>query len=440
MNPDDLSRSNLIVLIWPHTLQIGMDTDQVMQQINPSGGRKWPKRVCCGCLTVIVAILGLSAASNLFFPTRSNPVDRLSDLEKARLTEAFRLRRTVGDSIWAGWSNAPIPIIVYNEAYAFLIGLDNPEPGWRTVPQNFARGGPWELISGDTVDGRKHYRQRLVNERVSPQAFTVRIGECWAASMTMKDWIPIKMGNDIKHGMPSAVRALVPYRLIAAIFLGLAMNTDGYICAIEHESFHAYQGMVYPDRLASAEIVLSKFGRKYPWTDSGFNEQWKAEANALADALSATQEKRTVELADRFMALRRARRKAFHLDAALLNLERLREWEEGLGKYTELAIWKRAASDVAYKPVQALSRDSNFDDYRSFDKKWVQEMTTLRRQSSGDDNRFYYTGMAQAFLLDRLNPGWRMKIAQSAAASTRRPFFRPQKEWRECDVHQNNPH
>lgn len=100
------------------------------------------------------------------------------------------------------------------------------------------------------------------------------------------------------------------------------------------------------------------------------------------------------------------------LDADLLSLERLREWEEGLAKYTELAVWKHAASDSAYKPVKALSSDPDFKSYDSFSRKWAEELITLRNQSKGDEVRFYYSGMAQAFLLDRLNPDWRARILQ----------------------------
>lgn len=167
-----------------------MDMDQATQQAKMPTGRKWTKRIGCGCLTVIITVLALSVASNFFFPTRSKPAGRLSDMEKIRIAEAFHLRSAVGDRIWTGWSNAPIPIIVYNEAYAFLIGLDNPDSGWRAVPQNVLRGGPWELVPDDAVDGRKYYRQRLTDERSTPQAFTVRVGDFWCASMTTKDWMP----------------------------------------------------------------------------------------------------------------------------------------------------------------------------------------------------------------------------------------------------------
>jgi hypothetical protein len=389
-----------------------MDIKQATEQEETSAGRRWLRRIGYGILAVIGAILSLSAASNLFFRVRSDPIDRLTNLDKARIEEAFRLRRAVGDSIWPGWSNAAIPVIVYNEAYAFLTGVENPGPGWRTVPENLARGGPWEPVPDDSIDGRKYFRQRLPDEHTSPQAFTVRAGELWAGSMTTKDWMDIGMGNEIRDSSPPVIKVFVPYRLIARVFLGLAMNTDGYICGLEHESFHAYQGMVSGNQLASAETALSHLGRTYPWADGSFNEAWKAELNVLADALLATQEKRTVDLADRFMALRRDRRKSFHLDSGLVNLERLREWEEGLGKYTELAVWKCAASDMAYRPVQALSGDPDFNRYRGFSSKWAQELTTLRLQSHGDEIRFYYAGMAQAFLLDRLNPEWKTIILQ----------------------------
>jgi hypothetical protein len=376
------------------------------QQKTPTG-RSRLRRIGCGILTVIGTTLCLSAASNLFFRARSDQVERLTNLDKARIEEAFRLRRTVGNSVWPGWANATIPLIVYNETYAFLIGLDSPGSGWCTVPQNLVLGGPWKTVPDDSIDGWQYFRQRLPDRRTSPQAFTVRVGESWAGSMSTKDWTLMGMGNEIRDSLPPVIRVFAPYRLMARVFLGLAMNTDGYICGLEHESFHAYQGMMSAGRLASAETALSRLRGRYPWTDSPFNAAWKAELNALADALSVTEEERTVELASRFTALRRDRRKAFHLDSALVDLERLREWEEGLGKYAELAVWKCAASANAYKPVQALSADPDFNGFRDFGGKWAQELTTLRLQSRAGEIRFYYSGMAQAFLLDRLNPEWK---------------------------------
>jgi hypothetical protein len=360
-------------------------------------------------------ILGGSAISNLLFHVRSDEVDHLTDLDKARVTEAFQLRGEFGDSLWKGWSDAKIPLIIYNEEYAFLIGISNPSSGWRTVPQDLPRGGPWEIVPGDSVDGMEYYRQRHSNEQASPQAFTMRVGAAWAASMSTKDWTTIKMGNDIRDNLPSVIRPLVPYRLIARVFLGLAMNTDAYICALGHESFHAFQGIVAANRLISAEEALSHLGKSYPWDDPLFNAAWNAELNVLADALMAKDEKVTVELSEKFLSLRRARRLSAHLDSSLVNLEQLREWEEGLGKYTELALWNRAAADSLYSPVKGLSGDSDFDGYKRFRRQWVREVSTLRLQSHGVESRFYYAGMAQGFLLDRLLADWKTRILSENA-------------------------
>jgi len=67
-----------------------MDTDQVTKQKKPSSGRRWLRRIGWGILAFICAIAGLSAASNFFFRSRSDPIDRLTDLDKARVAEGFR--------------------------------------------------------------------------------------------------------------------------------------------------------------------------------------------------------------------------------------------------------------------------------------------------------------------------------------------------------------
>src|SRR4029079_1631011 len=87
---------------------------------------------------------GLSAASNIGLPSRSDVAYRLSEVEKAHLSEAVHLRQAIGDAVWPGWGGADIPIIVYNEAFVFLVGYPEPPPGWVKVPGAIARGGPWE--------------------------------------------------------------------------------------------------------------------------------------------------------------------------------------------------------------------------------------------------------------------------------------------------------
>jgi len=70
------------------------------------------------------------------------------------------------------------------------------------------------------------------------------------------------------------------------------------------------------------------------------------------------------------------------------------------------------ASDAAsYTPLESLSQDNEFKNYRNAAEKWDQEVQQIRRMAKDDgDGRFYYSGFAQAALLDRLAPGWKDQL------------------------------
>ncbi|MBP7593332.1 MAG: hypothetical protein KBA85_17145, partial [Chloroflexi bacterium] len=88
-------------------------------------------------LLLVLCVAGTAVAfiTNHRLPTGEMRTAQLTDLDKARLAEISHLRETLGNASWPGWGDADIPIIAYNDAYAFLVGLADPPPGWRTVPQ-----------------------------------------------------------------------------------------------------------------------------------------------------------------------------------------------------------------------------------------------------------------------------------------------------------------
>jgi hypothetical protein len=58
-----------------------------------------------------------------------------------------------------------------------------------------------------------------------------------------------------------------------------------------------------------------------------------------------------------------------------------------------------------------MANDPDFKDYETFESRWNQEMRTAREQAKREgDTRFYYSGMLQAYLLDRLMPDWKERI------------------------------
>jgi hypothetical protein len=343
----------------------------------------------------------LSALSNLGLPQRSTTLDRLDELEKARLSEVIQLRRTFGEEVWPGWEQAEIPLIVYNEQYAFLVGYSgSPTPGWLKVPSLEPRGGSWEEVPGDTFEGQPYYRSRIEDPEKTPEAFTVLVGDRFAASFLTREYSEVAFYRDFRREIPPLLAPVIPVRLAWMLLMG---KTEMYVAALEHESFHAYQGRLAVEQLAEAERSASVVDR-YPFEEMA--EAWREEMDALVRAALAETNSEASELAHQFLDLRAARRESLSPD--LIEYERLREWEEGLAKYAELEIVRMAALDEAYRPVEGIHQDPDFKDYNGLDRFWSNQLREAKKtQGRSGDARFYYSGNALAVLLDRLSPDWK---------------------------------
>jgi hypothetical protein len=91
-------------------------------------------------------------------------------------------------------------------------------------------------------------------------------------------------------------------------------------------------------------------------------------------------------------------------------------WAEGLARYAEPSLWRAGSAD-GYQPAAQVQNIADFKQYSGFDTRWKQEINQIRRMSAQDgDGRFYYSGMAQAFLLDRLSPGWKISLFNTGSA------------------------
>ncbi len=357
-----------------------------------------------GLLVVCLGLIGFLYLSNLSLPTQSQVVDRLSEPEKARLLEATHLRESLGDQVWPGWQDQDIPIIVYNEGYAFLVGLNDPVDGWVKVPQEQPRGGPWELVPDESIGGQPYYRQQLADANRTPENFTVLVGDRWVATLQTNEFMFISFAQGFRSELPSFVGPIFPYRLA---FQTLIRGSDGYITTLLHEAFHAFQGMQVADRLAAAERSMVSEG-KYPWDQPASEESWKQELELLYRAATADTDASATELARQFLAQRDLRRATTDLSGDLVDFEREREWLEGLAKYAELDIGLVAAETPAYQPLEAIQENPDFKNYSGRVKFWSNQLSEVKRMTNNDSEaRFYYTGFAQAVTLDRLMPDWK---------------------------------
>jgi hypothetical protein len=335
---------------------------------------------------IVLALIGYS--SNQKLPTGPEITDRMDPLDKIRLAEALHLKAELGDQIWPGYASMDAPVIIWNEEYEFLFGVSEPPLDW-------------ELVPDDTFDGQPYFRRSAEDS----QNFAVRVGDQWAASIFTKYLVDFGLISAIQGLLPPVIADVFPYR----IFI---QPSELQISTVQHEYFHVVQAELAFEKFAAADDIYG-LGERYWPLDSEMQSAWKNEIDLLIKAVQTSNDGDAKELTRQFLAARDQRREDIGLDATLIDYERQFEWLEGTAKFAEMFSWQEASQNHGYISLPEMATDPDFKDYETFDSRWDQEMAQTRRQAREEgDVRFYYTGMLQAFLLDRLLPNWKDRIME----------------------------
>lgn len=334
--------------------------------------------------------VGTSWVTNQFLPVNVENADEMSQQDIARAEEALNVMEKLGSQTWTGLGD-DIPLIIWNDSYAFLVNAETQLEGW-------------QVLDGIVINNLPVYIQE--NE-ANYQAFTeVLPNGRYAGSMATKDAVNIGFVEMFKENLPPVINQIFPYRLIL-------LSTDQYITALVHETFHAYQAENYPARFQDSE-------KAYPSTDSyesrfpEMSESWQNEIQLLTDAVNTEDSTEKRALAQAFLDARDQRRSDMDLSSTLVQYEKRFEWLEGSAKYVEIEIWENAANSTDYMPVESLSMDNDFEAYEGYQKRWQNELTNMKNAAkNGGDTLFYYSGMMQERLLDDLLPGWQNRMGEA---------------------------
>jgi hypothetical protein len=342
-----------------------------------------------GLISLCLVIGGVLLISNQFLPEPSTTPDELTHEDIARAEEALNLLANLGNQTWPGFDHA-IPLIVWNDSYAFLINAEEKLPDW-------------EELENVSINDLPVYTQ--VNT-ANYQAFTeVLINNQYAGSMATKDATNIKFIQLFKDNLPPVLAQLFPYQLIL-------ISSDHYITALVHETFHAFQAENYPIRFEDADEAYPS-GSAYESSFPEMSEAWQSEVQILIDALQTDDQSIQIERVKDFLDSREDRRSKAGLGPNLVLYEKRFEWLEGSAKYVELEIWRLAASSPDYKPAEGIKNDKDFDGYEKYLRHWKNELTSMKNAAkSGGDTLFYYSGMLQARLLDQLMPNWKLRVGE----------------------------
>ena len=287
----------------------------------------------------------------------------------ARVGEAVHLLETGAPDVWVGWGDE-VPVML----------LEAGNSDWLTPSAAGVDG--LDVVRGLDVEGRQVYRRA---GRLVPGIGVQELPSGFAIAMLSKP----------------EMQALIDRTLGAG-----AVNLDDvqYVRWITHETFHAFE-------IRAMSGDLPRFGYGGDEMDMigrltatpGHLDGIVREGELLLAALDAEGEAATIDAVRRFLEARTARRLSGGQDVE--GFERAVEWAEGLARYADTRLLQAAGS--GYTPTPEFAGIGAR--YPSPEAAWsdaVQWLADLRTVPGTLRDWYYELGAAQAYLLDRLMPGW----------------------------------
>lgn len=298
------------------------------------------------------------------------------------LAEAWHLARHLPD-VWPGWDLARTPLAVYkNNGGFFLAGHPAPPRPARRVlwPVLTLAGGPG--ASGGLREGREDGGHGDL-----PQPVLLR-------------------------RLPAALTggaAIVHYQGVPTAFVPVAWAGEtgeeavAYVARLLGEAFRAHLRAI--GREERADVAPP-----YPDDLPVNNALGNIEGQLLLAAYHSRAEADLSRLAAAFALIRRERRAQLNDD--LIAYERWREIHDGLPAYVQFHALEAAARS-GYAPCQPFRDVYGADTLAAGDQRarLLALLESINRRGNGAGrNRFFYSGMGLALLLDRLSPGWQERL------------------------------
>lgn len=286
--------------------------------------------------------------------------------DRVRIAEAFRLADAV-ESLWPGWSEVPFAILLVTSEHEFLIRHPSPT-------------GDFESLGRDPLLEEQVFVRPRVFEPGLLATFpavsglpTLVIGTAEDTGLSSTPWVLTALHEHF-HQLQMSDADYYP----ATEGLGLSGEDESGMWMLE-----------YPFPYDSSEVAasLEKLGR------------------AGRRALDSIGSRSSREILRDYLAERdRVRDALSEPDYRYLSFQ---IWQEGIARYTQLAVAARAGSE--YEPS---SRFAALPDFMPYSDAAAQLQETVRSELEGSPAAlrrvfFYPLGAVEGLLLDEFRPGWR---------------------------------
>lgn len=312
----------------------------------------------------------LLCSINLFTQTLSaQESPKLSETDRIRLSEVFRLNDKFAEKVWQGWKKAALAVLLVTPEHEFLIRHPSPTP-------DFIEIGYDKLLNSKVYWRKKVFDQRLLAT------------------------FPAVNG-------------------ISTIVVGQAENTSFktstfWAVVLLHEHFHQLQDSnpnfnqeVKALNLAGEDKTgMWMLNYPFPYQDKNINENFSDLAKQLAKTLEISDKKSfQLELKNYLTMRKQFNSTLSEKDYKYLSFQL---WKEGTARYTEIQIAKLASQN--YQPDSDFAKLKDFKSYREVNDYWEKQIIDALKSLNLAKTRrevVYPFGAAEAMLLDKANIKWK---------------------------------
>jgi hypothetical protein len=293
----------------------------------------------------------------------------LSEVDRTRIAETFRLAKALGNRVWPDWNKAPFALLLVTPGHEFLIRHPKPSDDFTLIGQD------------SVLKCRVWFRQR----KYSPDLL---------AAFPAVSGVPTIVAGQAEH---TSARTSTPW-----------------VLALLHEHFHQlqdFQPWYYAEVEALGLARGDQTGRwmlnyAFPYTAAAVIDQFSLMGKLLAETLQARQQANFHQKLASYVETRKELQALLKPDDYKYFSFQL--WQEGIAHYTEYTFAELAA--VKYKPSKKFH---TLEDYTPFKEEAGTMLSCIEKElasmqlDQSQRRAFYALGAAEGLVLDSANSAWR---------------------------------
>lgn len=295
----------------------------------------------------------------------------ITETDRVRIAEAYRVADKLQNQIWPGWSTAPFGMLFVTDEHEFLIRHAKPSDEFNSI-------GYDKLLKSEVF--------------VRPRKF-----------------------------QKSFLATFPAFGKEPVIVVGKAENTTDktssrWLFVVLHEHFHQlqysrpdyYPGVNALDLAGGDTSGMWQINYPFPYKDESTAKRFRELTDLLLAAYEAKSDATRETTLDAFLAKRREFAETLKENDRKYASFQL--WQEGISRYTQYKMAELAGRKL--KPSKAFR---SLPDFTPFDKEAERLLAATLKEMRDLDLRswqrvvHYPFGAVEGLLLDRVNPGWRSR-------------------------------